>query len=524
MILALKKRKVKLFILLFLAIILSYSLSSNLEKSHFQKIILGPIIGLVTETSARILVEFQNSTEVSLILTDDKNNDNNSAFYNNTQYVKSNTPTIFKFEGLKPGRKYLISFSPQLKTISENQASFSTLNGFIDFGKHNSFNLVFISCNAIQYEPLNRNNNLWYNLLDRVKKGRIDYIFHIGDQIYVDIETEISEELNPYAMASKLLKNKNCKTYSKYQNKIRQMIKDVYIKTFTFPPTAEVLSMVPNFMILDDHEIYDDFGFKKTDLDKKSFDYFFQQQARYMYYQYQRQLSEDVDLVNLNNNRDEFIPLILNKIGFYFLDIRGSRTWHLVPGQNRNESMIGPVQMKNFTETFSKEGSFDELDTSLVIGSVPLVISDTKIAQMAYKHFDNDYQEIWTFNHQKDLLKVLDKLRNWKNRKMNRNLLLVGGDYHYSWKTTIFYKNNFFVNQIVTSGIVQRPLNQKEKDEAYSILYGSNKIDNSEYSFIHHEINFNRNYAIVEISKFDNQENGSHYVTKINTEIINGQP
>jgi hypothetical protein len=48
-------------------------------------------------------------------------------------------------------------------------------------------------------------------------------------------------------------------------------------------------------MILDDHEIFNNFGWGQ----KNDFETIFEKQARLVYYQYQRQLWEDIDYDNL---------------------------------------------------------------------------------------------------------------------------------------------------------------------------------------------------------------------------------
>ena len=62
-----------------------------------QKIKTGPIIGKVTSTTARILVEFEHSGYVTMKLSSNKNNRSFLILEN----VLGLTPMVFKFENLK---------------------------------------------------------------------------------------------------------------------------------------------------------------------------------------------------------------------------------------------------------------------------------------------------------------------------------------------------------------------------------------------------------------------------------------
>lgn len=48
------------------------------------------------------------------------------------------------------------------------------------------------------------------------------------------------------------------------------MIRGEYRRSWTFEPTAFVLANIPNLMILDDHDIRDDWGYCPEDYDPNS--------------------------------------------------------------------------------------------------------------------------------------------------------------------------------------------------------------------------------------------------------------
>ncbi len=62
-----------------------------------------------------------------------------------------------------------------------------------------------------------------------------------------------------------------------------------------------MLAQVPRLTIYDDHEVRDDWGSRPEDSDPNSNepDYLFGQLCKKAYYEYQRQLREDIDFNNL---------------------------------------------------------------------------------------------------------------------------------------------------------------------------------------------------------------------------------
>jgi len=304
-----------------------------------QEITLGPVIGKVTERTARILVEFKKSGHITMFLKEvstKKKRPNRKKPKNirRTLRVVANTPIVFKFRNLHRGRKYVISFSPKLKTKSGLIASFRTLRGKITLNK--KFNLIFLSCNDIRYaELMPKQAQLWNQMSLRAQKGEIDYKFHIGDQIYADHDAWIANTDNVYTKAKLMAKNTHYSKYEQFKEIIREMLRNEFRRTWGFQALAKVLSLVPNEMMFDDHEFYDGFGFFGTQAaynDITSFEHYYSRQARYVYYQYERQLREDIDFKNYEKTKDEYYNEIFNGVGFLVMDSRGPKTFHKILG------------------------------------------------------------------------------------------------------------------------------------------------------------------------------------------------
>jgi hypothetical protein len=134
----------------------------------YADIITGPIIGKVNTNSARILIESDFSTDITMVL-----------FSNYTKFIMTkklfiNNPTIFEFNNLEPYTKYYI-FLPEFSNIIP-KGSFRTLLGNLT----KPFNVIFLSCNDRKYYS---KDNLWLKILKQIEKSEVDYIFHNGDQV-----------------------------------------------------------------------------------------------------------------------------------------------------------------------------------------------------------------------------------------------------------------------------------------------------------------------------------------------------
>lgn len=205
--------------IILLAILLPYYLIRK------QSIILGPIIGKVTESTARVLVEFGYEGDITMILTD-KNEIKNKFSFSTKVFPRH--PAVFKFENLQSAKSYVISFDRNMETISGIQAEFQTLSG-----DPKNFKFVSVSCNDIRYsKQLKIDKNLWSDMAYRVDKGEIDYIFHIEDQVYLDHDLDKGSKDGAYQKAL----DRFSLDFRNYTEEIRELIREEYRMTFNFTP------------------------------------------------------------------------------------------------------------------------------------------------------------------------------------------------------------------------------------------------------------------------------------------------
>ena len=111
------------------------------------------------------------------------------------------------------------------------------------------------------------------------------------------------------------------------EEEIRELYRKYYRLNWNHPPTRRVLSQVCNLMILDDHEIRDDWGSEEQDRVKGSVEYYIGKLAREVYWEYQRQLIGDIDKPEEMFNKHEAFYHIIGDYGILFLDLRAARSF-----------------------------------------------------------------------------------------------------------------------------------------------------------------------------------------------------
>jgi len=508
-------------------------------------ITIGPIIGKVDDSSARILIEVNQDIELTINL---KEIDSNKIIPV-TNFCSPKYPEIFKFFGLKSLTRYQviiendIDFSkPELKNLT---SKFRTTSKTGESPKN--FNIGFISCfSSNYYNTLEKPEfSLWNSLSDKVRSEEVNYLFHLGDQIYSDDGFWKGEKNSCYAKSFDLWKKTYLETfgveYSEEGHKkkeeddpkttrkisnldekkqkfdqLRQMmeteivenISDVYRKSWNIIDCANVLRNVPNLMILDDHEIYDDFGFDGkyvSPLDTERFENFYADKARLCYYKYQKQLNEDVDFINYQIADKEHHSHIINDVGFFVQDFRGCFSWLKNP-QNEGtkgklDGFLGKSQAQEIQNCFGQGGKFEKTKFSFYISANPLVFFSHFLTSIAEKKID-DCKEQWAFGFRDEQIELLDILANFKKNNAI-NTMCVSGDVHIGCLTYIFKKDEYVFPQMITSPICQKPPTNFEMS-VVDILRFSQKELQDGYSFEHTSGTNECNYGIVKLRKNDN--------------------
>jgi hypothetical protein len=419
----------------------------NNNNHNNIELLCGPVIGKVTTTTARILIELKNKAVLTLLLT--PVNSEIAKKIKKSKIISARTPTVYEFKDLIPGCQYNVSFVESY-TLGEGvpelrKCQFRTLpTGFPE-----KLKFAVVACNSIYTEfKCNPKYSLWSDLASKIEE--FDYVFHNGDQVYLDDgawEAQVVME-NAYM----ILKGKYEKVnFRDYQEDIREYIRGEYRKIYNYPPIAHILRNAPNFMILDDHEIADDFGFKESFMDKTTFDHFYSEQARYVYYQYQRQLRENIEFSDFSGLGGEYYIDNIAGVGVFFLDYRGCRTWNKIPG---DELKLGKQQWNDLEACFGEGGLFsnDDVKSVLIFSATALVfLPNDCLTRLAAKH-ENDVYEQWSMDCPEEQARLLRLLIDFKFSS-GKEVAVISGDIHMRGFTDIKFNNEIMLKQFITSGI-----------------------------------------------------------------------
>ena len=385
---------------------------------------LGPIIGLVTRTSARIMIQISHTDEITCSLIA-----SNGRRYFSTQHVKGGEPYVFKFDHLHPNIHYTVMLLNVGQTIT---SSFTT---FKDTDTQN-IKYGFVSCNKIRVtKQMKAVEDMWQHV-----QG-IDILCHIGDQVYIDHGLAEGKRDNAYTDAVRIIESNTNYPIETCKSKIIERFKREYIETWTHPTTANVMANVPNFMMFDDHEIVNSWGDEPQHSTEGTMEHFIGSCAREVIDMYQVQLHRDIVVKPTHYYYNQ----VFGNTNLVFLDIRGCKTFYA----DNSKSYLGEKQtrwLKNVvTDTLS--------DHLIIVSPIPFVFVSSRLASFGAKHF-GDLKGCWCYDdYKEDLDDLLKFLTEWKLENDRRKITLVSGDVHFGGFTNITYDGKILMEQLITSPI-----------------------------------------------------------------------
>lgn len=433
------------------------------------KITVGPVIGKVTDTTARVLLEIDADGDVTCNIN--ATGDSQSK----TVSFKADRPSVFAFKNLKPQTEYAVTFSGvgaantkgRIRTFSANE---------------DNLNIAAVSCN---YLGRKGSHDLWSDLRDRyVLPGDLDLILHVGDQIYGD---------SAFARALRIINHKEAPTIKGQNDLISDAYRRLYRAWWSEPATRDVLANVSNLMIWDDHEIRDDWGSKSTDYDKNSIEFRIGTIARQVYREYQRQLWDDFNTNTNPSNGEEQHYHVWGSIGVLFVDQRGGRSF----GREPARPYLSTPQWDKIVALLTT-GELLNVRALIVVTSVPLLYLGSKITNQG-TGISDDLFDHWSHPiNAKEQIEMLRALRQWKGdvATTQKELLVVGGDVHVGGYTQVKHEKNPIFKQMITSPIT----NQPPKFFEFLGLRALTELEESltsSYSFEHSDLTNKRNYGII---------------------------
>ncbi len=429
---------------------------------------VGPVIGEVTATTARVLVELDRDGTLTALARSEQGDEREAR-----ADLERHRPGVLRFQGLQPGRTYRLAFEGvreappgRFRTPSDSPTG---------------LNLGVVSCN---FTIRKGTKDLWADLCARyVRPGELDLLLHVGDQVYGD--TVFQEAIGQLAGRSAPTRTQ--------ERRILDAYRDLYRWTWRHPPTREVLANVSNLMIWDDHEIRDDWGSREEDRDPASLEQIVGRLAWQVYREYTRQLWDDAEPDALPELPSEDHRHVWGPFGVLFLDQRGGRSF----GYHEARPYLGRAQWQRLEADLGDAGRFAGVRALVVVTSVPLAYLGDVITTRG-DFLANDLRDHWSYGpHQKEQIEMVRALRRWAQRRPGeRELLVVGGDVHLGGHTRILHRNQVAFRQLITSPITNTPPPWILFQGLRALLEVDQGLGET-YRFEHSEFTNRRNYGIV---------------------------
>lgn len=413
-----------------------------LAKSQpgWPTISLGPVIGKATETTARILVELNHTSIVTCSLTPGGSEAPATSL---ELRLERGRPRAFVFTGLQPDTKYRVTFVGAVLLVDVCSFRTQPAGGWQLVAGHTP-HFACVSCNDISTTrtlPVGMYRcDLWDDLAQRIREAQppLDYMFHIGDNVYNDATWSDVEK------GKKILHGSHCKwgaahlwldslpqeKWAEHVGEVAELFRNVYRETWGHPPTRWVLANVPNLMILDDHEIRDDWGDRPEDGEADSLDTFLAKIAHDVYGEYQRQLYED----SVGPPTEDFHFHALGEVGLAFFDVRSCKGFYQKP-IDRVSPFLGVSQWRALEDALSPDsesaGVFGSCKALIALVPEPVAyISETPTFWLGHYTIDDLLGMFSAPDMMPEVSRLLQLLQVWRDALPGREVLLVCGDVH----------------------------------------------------------------------------------------------
>jgi hypothetical protein len=475
------------------------------------RVIVGPVVGAVTGDTARILLEVDADCEITPRFRAGPRKEEV------TYALTALTPTVLTLTDLDPGFHYSVQFEGAHPQRAAEAARFTTpLPG--KTAPH-SLRIAAVSCNKVlwdrQGEP-----DVWEQLAERCAAGEVDLVLHMGDQVYGDSDHVMKDEdgnrldatvtdvdgadgfekhktegmsASAYVQGMALLEGLAPPAWPSKSEAIRELYRNAYRRTWSKDATATVLCSQPNAMVMDDHEITDDWGDSEEDRSvangspPTTHRNFVALRAFEVYREYQMSLREDIGISTsppAAAKGDQQLPptaglgppafslfTFHGSVGIAMLDLRACHSF-LADGSEQARPYLGDDQWAQLTAALSSEGQFAACTSLLVCSPVPMALVNEnlakKITELGFaEDTTNDLFGGWSLNGLQELPLLLSALDEWQAQTKERKVTLLGGDIHFG-----------FISEVLKA---RRPSSSGSSSDSSSASSDASDDDGSEY-------------------------------------------
>eukprot|EP00929_Paragymnodinium_shiwhaense_P097462 TRINITY_DN5912_c0_g1_i1.p1 TRINITY_DN5912_c0_g1~~TRINITY_DN5912_c0_g1_i1.p1 ORF type:complete len:507 (+),score=67.87 TRINITY_DN5912_c0_g1_i1:92-1612(+) len=428
-------------------------------------VLCGPVIGKVTDKTANVLLEIDETTHVTCVATPEDGSEQVST----SRTLDKHMPGVFQLQGLSPSTTYNISFvglaAPQLVELQERGCKVRTVAPAEDL---HHLRIVALSCDYP--DQLGKAENPWDRLATRSVAGDCDVMLHLGDQVYTWANGCASAAWRVMDLLGKDGVEPSLRL--KMERSAAHKLQESYRSTWGLPSTAKTFSHASHLMIWSDNDVTNDFTVARNPDGSQMYSPEYLTVATSVYRSYQRQLwdpSTGQDLVQLGPDVREVQEWHFHQygpFGIFMIDMRGNR---ITPqGVLKDGPILSGQQRKALQDAFAAPG----LACMLLCAEIPFVgDSPETIRKNAEKlAFLKDH---WPY-HLDDLLWLLELAFSWKAAVPGREVVMLSGDIHVSADSMIKDRHTgATIRSITTSPITNGvqpffPALKGELNERYS--------------------------------------------------------
>lgn len=368
-----------------------------------MNLILGPILGHVTQTSARIWAHTDQPALGESALQCEVFLDPHG-----TQPVQGSPfPIEIKeeesFTGIceaklpEPNRRYYYRLLHKERVLHDEMYTFRTLP------EEDLSRLVFAvaSCHQPFKYSSPRGTVMWRALWAEMIREQARFLLLVGDQVYADEEGK--------AWQQSLAVDKSNPACSSLR---LQLYQSLYQKYWSFPDVKRVMANIPVYMIWDDHEITNGWGSDSRHSETTAHAVFQAASKAYIHFQHSHNPQNTI-------HPDAFYySFQVGQMAFLVLDLRGHR-------QIWNRQLLGQTQRDWIVNFIQNECCSAKV--LFVISSVPMFHLAPRWTWIPA----SDIADQWSNEHNKaDRKWFLDNLLCWLKKDAKRQILILGGDVH----------------------------------------------------------------------------------------------
>lgn len=271
---------------------------------------------------------------------------------------------VVRFTGLAPRTAYSVTarFGSEPDAPPASRFDFGHCDGNLSTfpapASNANLNFILLSCNLHSLGAFWNPDFAYTRIAEEVNASAADFIIHCGDQIYYDVPiTQVP-------------------TYDRYRRKYLDAWSDSR-------PTRQLLTQLPQYMILDDHEIIDNFSNDKSHVGPTTLDTF-KTAGLKVYREFQwshspRNHGNDALHYHFRHGRNHF----------FVLDSRSERF-------KEQKQIISPDQMRRFRNWLRNHAN----EKKFVVTSVPFV-AQPRTSKDKWSYFSEQRHEIidYVFDH-----------------------------------------------------------------------------------------------------------------------------